>query len=111
MNDHLESDSVTPESRGKTVTLTGFVYEVDFGYGDREYRFFTSERMGDAHYTLVGPAAFAYQVPADFNPTASKLAALEAAKAQARAEYLARVREIEEQIGRLQALEMRVEAA
>jgi hypothetical protein len=94
----------------KTVKLKAFVYEADFGYGEPEFRIFNTETMGDKWYTLIGPADFEYEIPASFNPTAAKLAALEKQKQAVRAEYLARVREIEERISNLQALEMTVEA-
>jgi hypothetical protein len=95
----------------KTVKITAFVYELDFGHGDGpEFRVFNSDTQGDKWYTLVGPVEIEYEIPDSFNPTASKLAQLEKEKAAVRAEYLARVREIEERISKLQALEMTVEA-
>lgn len=95
----------------KTVTIKGFAYEADFGYGNKpEYRFFNSDTMADQWYTLIGPVEFEYTIPDSFNPQQAKLAALEKEKAVVRAEYLARVREIEERISKLQALEF-VEAA
>jgi hypothetical protein len=94
-----------------TATIKGFVYHADYGYGEPEFRILGSDKMSDQHYTLVGPLSIEYEVPADFNPTAAKLAALEAEKQKVRAAYLERVREIERRIANLQALEMTVEAA
>lgn len=92
-----------------TVTIQGFVYEANWGSGEKCYHFFNSDSMGDQYYTLIGPTEFSYTIPVDFNPTRAKLAALEKEKQEVRAAYLAKVREIEEQIGKLQALEMTVE--
>lgn len=95
----------------KQVTISGFVYECDYGYGGEvEYRFFSSERMGDKYYTLIGPADFAYEVPDSFNSTAAKVQALEAERARISAEFAAKVRDLDERINKLQALEMTVEA-
>jgi hypothetical protein len=95
----------------KTVTISGYVYEVEYGYStEKEYRFFGIDTMGDKHYTLIGPVQFDYTIPEDFNPTAQKLAALEKEKQAVRSAYLQKVREIEERISNLQALEMTVEA-
>jgi hypothetical protein len=95
----------------KKVTISGYVYELDFGYGDEpSYRIFGSDTQGDEHYTLIGPVEVVYEIPDSFNPTAAKLAALEKEKQAVRAAYLAKVREIEERISKLQALEMTVEA-
>lgn len=93
------------------VTVKGYVYLMDFGHGDPEYVMFTSDRQGDKYYTLIGPAEFAYDIPADFNPVAAKLSALEAEKQKIRAAFAAKVAEIDDAINKLQALEMTVEAA
>lgn len=95
----------------KTVTIKGFVYEADYGLREGvTYHLYSSDKQSDQWNTLVGPAEFHFAVPDDFNPTRAKLAALEKEKQTVRAAYLTRVREIEEQIGKLQALEMTVEA-
>lgn len=96
-----ESDSA------KTVTIKGFVYEYDhYSEGDpAKYSFYSSDTHGSTYCTLVGPAEFQFTIPATFNRTASRLAALERDKSKVRAAYLAKVKEIEEQISKLSAIE------
>jgi hypothetical protein len=94
-------------SAGRTVTIEGFVYELDLGLGfdSKSYHLFASDRMGDQDYALIGPAEFTYTIPETFNPTASKIAALEKTKAAMKAEFSRRVAELDEQITKLQAIE------
>lgn len=96
----------------KTVTITGYVYEYDhYRDGDpKKYSFYSSDTHSSPYCTLVGPASFEFAIPENFSRTQAQLAALEKEKATVRAEYLARVREIEDRISKLQALEMTVEA-
>jgi hypothetical protein len=90
----------------KTVTISAYVYELDWGYGSKpEYRILSSDKQSDEHYTLIGPVSVPYTIPDSFNPTAAKLAALEKEKQAVRAAYLAKVSEIEERISKLQAIE------
>lgn len=91
----------------KQVTIKGYVYEYDhYGENDpKKYSFYASDTHGSPYCTLVGPAEFLFTIPETYNRTASQLASLEREKAQVRAEYLARVREIEERIANLQAIE------
>lgn len=91
------------------VEITAYVYEVEFG-GEKAYRVFNTDNMSDRWYSLIGPAQFTYEIPDSFNPTAAKLAALEAQKQEVRAAYLAKVREIEKRISELQAIEYVAEA-
>lgn len=88
----------------KTVTIKAFVYELDWGSGDKQYVPFTSDDMGDKWHTLVGPVEINYTIPDGYNHTAQKLAALEAEKAKVREAYQAKVAEINERIGKLQAI-------
>jgi hypothetical protein len=100
------------QSMAKQVTISGFVYEADYGYGGEvEYRFFSTDTMGDKFYTLIGPVEFTYDIPDSFNSTAAKVAALEAERDRISAEFAAKVRDINARISNLQALEMTVEAA
>lgn len=94
----------------KTVTIKGYVYEADYGTREgKHYSLYHSDRQADQWNTLVGPAEFQFTLPDGFNPTKAKLDALEKEKQKVRAAYLSRVKEIEEQISNLQALEMMVE--
>jgi hypothetical protein len=88
----------------KQVTIKGFVYEADYYGAQKEYSIYHCDTMSDKWNTLIGPAEFSYTIPEDFNPTAQKLAALEAAKVKAREEYQATVAELNERISKLQAL-------
>ena len=88
----------------KKVQIKGFAYEACFG-GDAEYVFFNTDNMGDQWYTLIGPAQFTYEIPADFNPVAAKIAALEKERDAVRAEFAKQVRQLDERIANLQALE------
>ena len=87
------------------VTIKCFVYEVDYGCGAKQYQISNYDRMADNHWTLVGPLAVDYTIPADFNPVAAKVAALEAKKAQALAEYQQTVADLNRRLSELQALE------
>jgi hypothetical protein len=63
----------------KTVTIKGFVYQVDLGLGEDyiDYLFLPTAASGDEHYALVGPAEFQFLVPDDFDAVAQRRAALE----------------------------------
>jgi hypothetical protein len=94
-----------------TVTIKGIVHEVDWGHGmDKEYCMFRTD-MSDRWYTAIAEVEFQYELPADFNPVASKLAAIDAAKAAALAEYQAKVSELNEMASKLQALPNYAETA
>lgn len=88
----------------KTVTIKGFVHEVDYGWGDKEYQLYATDMSGK-YRALIGPAEFQFTIPDDFNPIPAKLAAIEQAKAAARKEYMDKVAELNEQASKLQALE------
>ena len=88
-----------------SVTVLGFVYEVDYGFGDKEYRVFSSNTLADNHYTLVGPFSLDYEIPAGFNPTAAKLAALDVEEQKLRAAFNTRICELQEKRSKLQAIE------
>jgi hypothetical protein len=110
--ENMESNSVSFDRAStdraedaKVVKISGFVYQMDIGGGEPDYAFFSSDCQGDRWYTLIGPAEFTYEIPAGFNPVARKLATLEAEKQKVRAAFAAKVAEIDEAIGKLQALE------
>lgn len=89
----------------KTVTITGFVHEQDYGDGEKVYRFWPAE-MSDRYNTVVGPAAFTYDIPDDWDPRPAKIAALEELRRKVRAEFAAKITEIEGEISKLLSLEM-----
>lgn len=86
------------------VTIKGLVHEVENGWGDKEYRLFKYDQSDKYTAAVIGPAEFEFEVPDDFNPIPAKLAAIEQAKQKARAEYMAKVEELNEQASKLTAL-------
>lgn len=88
----------------KTITVTGFVYETDYGWDKPDYRFYSTDGVADRFTSLIGPASFEFTIPDTFNPTAAKLDALQKERDQAGAEFAKKVREIDERISKLQAL-------
>lgn len=102
-----------------TVTISGHVWDYHFGHPDKDMttdptRFAVMGAGPDSdpseYRYYVGTIQLQYEVPDSYNPTHSQLEALEKAKAQARQQYLAKVREIEERISKLRAIEYTVEA-
>lgn len=94
----------------KTVTIGGFVYAVDYGGGDKSYYLMTGDDASDRYWSLIGPVSIEYTIPADFDPRASKIAALEAKRAELRAQFAAAVTEIDRQISQYQAISNEVAA-
>lgn len=89
----------------QTVTIEGYVYEVDYGCGEKSYTLFSSQGMGSSYYTLIGPAEYPYTIPDDFNPTAQKIADLDRQREAVRSEFAAKIRELDEKLAKLQAIE------
>ena len=88
-----------------TVKITGHVYELRFRWDAAStFLVMSSKNMGDDSYTYVGPVEIDYEIPADYNPTAQKIAALQAKREAAGREFAATVKAIDEQISKLQAL-------
>lgn len=92
---------------GSTVRIKGYVYVSEYGHPS----FFQSKGMESYGFTLVAPAEFDYTIPADFNPVAQKLAALEAEMREATEQYQLSVARIKKQISELQAIEFTGEPA
>lgn len=59
---------------------------------------------GDSELIYIGPVEVEVVIPANFNPTAHEIAALEAKKAKATEAFNGLVREINERISKLQAI-------
>lgn len=57
-----------------TVTFKVFVYQ-STGY-EKGFHFFESDDMEKYGYVLVGGHEFEYEIPADFNPVAAEVAAI-----------------------------------
>ena len=94
------------------VQIKGFVH-VQMDYKGRpSYNIFTVDMSGHDGFGLcMGEATFEYEPPADFNPVATEVAALEKRKAAALQAYQATVAEINERISNLQAITYEVDDA
>jgi len=94
-----------------TVQIKGFVHHSkSYGEGKDEFSFFTFDATGSSMgssmgYTMVAPHEFTYELPADFSPTASEIAALNAKRAKAAKEFADTVRAIDERLSKLRAIE------
>ena len=90
----------------KTITIKGGIY-IDTGkYADPEnpYRFFSGDPTDFNEYIAIMLHQITAEVPDDFDPRPAKIAALEAKKQELRAEFAAKVTEIERKISELQAI-------
>jgi hypothetical protein len=85
------------------VTMNGFIHWKK-GYKSPDFHFWTWEDMTSSGYVLVGPCSFECEIPDDFNPVPGQVAALEKEKAKVRHEFNQRIAQLNEQIGKLQAL-------
>lgn len=94
------------------IKIKGFVHvRVDYR-GQPEYSFFQTDMSGHDGFGLcVGETTFEYEPPADFNPVATEVAALEKRKAAALRAYQQTVSEINERLSKLQAITFEPEAA
>jgi hypothetical protein len=91
------------------ATLTGFVYYIKYDFSDKPVLAWHShDRMGnsDPDWVLVGPHDIVVECPDDFDPRPAKVAAIDAAITQARAEFTKRLNELQEQKNKLLCLEM-----
>jgi len=70
-----------------------------------EYLVFYAKLHDTAHRTYVCSQEIEIEVPDDYDPRAQKIAALEAQKAQAAADYQKTVTDINRRISELQAIE------
>ena len=90
------------------VTIKGFIsYKKDGWSKGNDYHFYKHD-MSEHGYVTVMPHEIAVEVPDDFDPRPQQVAALEAEKQKARAEFHARVTEIDRQIQSLLAIEHEV---
>ncbi len=81
------------------TTIKGFITHCE---GD--FQFFGAE-MQEYGYATVMPYSIEVEIPDAFDPTAAQVALLEAAKQKARADFQARVTELDRQIQSLLAIE------
>jgi hypothetical protein len=94
------------------VQIKGFVHvQMDYK-GQPYYSFFQTDMSGHDGFGLCcGEATFEYEPPADFNPVAKEVEALEKRKAAALRAYQTTVSEINERLSKLQAITFEAEAA
>lgn len=93
------------------VTIKGFINYRKTLYGESECDYYFQQcDMSEYGYVTVRPHEIEVEVPDDFDPRPQQIAALEAEKQKARAEFHARVTEIDRQIQSLLAIEHEVPA-
>jgi hypothetical protein len=94
------------------VTIKGHVHVRMNHKGEPAYDLYqTDMSMHDGFGLCIEKAEFEYEPPADFNPIATEVEALEKHKAEALRAYTATVAQINERISKLQAITYDVEAA
>ena len=89
------------------VSAKGYLYATQYSWQNEPAFSFHSIKFEDTE-TCVFVREFDVvdiEVPEDFNPTAQKIAALEAEKAQALADFAKSVAKIDDRIKKLQAIE------
>ena len=90
------------------VTIKGFIQCLNGGWsGGYGFNFFSCD-MTPHGYINVMPHEIEIEIPDDFDPRPQQVAALEAEKQKARAEFQKRVTEIDRQIQSLLAIEHEV---
>ena len=90
------------------VTIKGFITYKKDDWRDGDDYHFNKYDMSEHGYVTVMPHEIVVEVPDDFDPRPKQVAALIAEKQKARAEFLARVTEIDRQIQSLLAIEHEV---
>jgi hypothetical protein len=93
--------------------INGFVYYVKYDFSDEpQLHWNQSATMGNVApaWVLVGPHNFEVECPDDFDPRPAQIAALDHAIQLTRAEFTARLTELQEQKQRLLAIENTVDA-
>ena len=86
------------------VTINGMVaWKKPLWDGDVQF-WFNHFDMSEHGYVTVMPHVFEIDVPDDFNPVPQQVAILEKEKAKVRQEFNQRIAQLNEQIGKLQAL-------
>jgi hypothetical protein len=95
------------------LKLEGFVYEHVRYDGEKSYHLLSSPDSSDEDWSLVGPLSLLvdYPIPAGWNPTAAKVAALEKEREEVKAEFARTVADLNERISKLQAITYEPEAA
>ena len=90
-------------------TIDGYVYYIKYSFSPEPIlEWNKSPDMGqhDPEWVKVGPHPIEVECPDDFDPRPQQIAALDEKIKEVRAEFTARVTELQEQKNRLLALEM-----
>lgn len=82
-------------------------YDWDDRYTERVWRptIWRFKPLDDAERVFIAEQVFTVEIPDNFDPVPAQVAALEAEKRQAMAEYQAKVADINERLSKLQAIE------
>jgi len=90
----------------KTITIPMYVYFQKYSYEkEGSYAAYSFKTNDTENSTLVRQQDVEFEVPENYDPTAQKIAALEAEKERARVEFTKSVADINYRISKLQALE------
>jgi hypothetical protein len=87
----------------------GYVYYVKYDFDDKPHlAWHSSNTMGNhtAEWVLVGPQDIEISCPDDFDPRPAQVAALDEQIAKTRAEFTARINELQDQKNKLLCLEL-----
>ena len=89
------------------VSAKAYLYATQFSWQDQpEYSIYSCKLDDTEHRIFIKEFDVVdIEIPESFNPTAQRIAALEAEKAQAKEEFAKRVAVIEDRIKKLQAIE------
>ena len=83
-----------------------FVYFQKFAWeAEGEYVSYSFKAPDSETMTFVNQQDVKFEIPENYDPTAQKIAALEAAKEMARVEFINSISAINDRIAKLQALE------
>lgn len=95
---------------GKTITLPLFIraekraYTIYTDVDGFDVRVSASDHAQDGEF-IIGQTEITYTIPADFDPVAPMVSAIEAKKAELTAEFTAAVMKLNKQLAELQAIE------
>ena len=90
----------------KTISMQMFVYFQKYSWeAEGKYEAYSFKAPDTESLSFVGQKDVEFEVPENYDPTAQKIAALEAEKERARVEFTKSVAAINDRITKLQALE------
>ena len=90
----------------KTITIPMYVYCQKYSYEEKcSYTAYSFKANDTEHLTLVCQQDVEFEIPENYDPTAQKIAALQAEKEKARDDFAKLSFQINERISKLQALE------